>query len=129
MIWDGVIHWFDGVLLILFFAVLFHRSESKDRLQKEEWSNHLNSPVVSKEVKGLRGHRICRTRVIHANGHEKAMYIDPCRYGRVITREEFEASDAHACPEGYWIKIFYNADGSVREKIDLMPTLGLPVVR
>ena len=52
MIWDGVIHWFDGVLLILFFAVLFHRSENKDRLQKEEWSNHLNSPVVSKEVKG-----------------------------------------------------------------------------
>ena len=53
MIWDGVIHWFDGVLLLLFFAVLFHRSENKDRLQKEKWSNHFNSPVVSKEVKGV----------------------------------------------------------------------------
>ena len=126
MQWDGLINWAHGIFLILFYMVLFHRGENKQRLPKEEWSQNLSSTLVSKEVKGLRGHRICVTLKIYSNGYEKAMHIYPSRYGRVITREQFEASDAHACPEGYWLKIIYNADGSVKEEIDLMPTLNLP---
>ncbi len=126
MLGDWGIHWLFDVVFTLFCIVLFNRSDKKKRLQREELSINLTSTLCTEEVKGLQRHRIYRSLKIYANGYEKAMYIDPGRYGCSITRQQFKECDLHVCHEGYWVKKFYNPDGSIKEKIDLMPTLHLP---
>ena len=46
--------------------------------------------------------------------------------GRPITQDEFNSLDFHATRGGVWKKEINNIDGTLKEVIDLMPTLNLP---
>ena len=76
------------------------------------------------ETKRLGGHGAkC---IVCANGRVEAVIYTMGKGGRNITLECFESLNFHKQRGGEWVRKNYHPDGSLKEVIDLMPTLNLP---
>ena len=63
---------------------------------------------------------------VYRSGRVNAMTYISAKGGCSISLAAFDALDFHAVHGGKWTRKNYNPDGSLKEVIDLMPTLNLP---
>jgi hypothetical protein len=109
-----------GLLIVLYFCTSGKPSKRKQRFEQPTKADI--SPIT-KEVKSLynRG----ASCAVYGDGTVKAFSFHYGKGGYSITQDQFNSLDFHATDGGVWKKEIRNADGTLKEVIDLMPTLNL----
>ena len=110
-----------GLLIALYFCRSGKQTKSQHRLEeptKPDFS------TITKEIKSLynRG----ASCLVYRDGTVEAFSFYNGKGGRPITQNEFNSLDFHATRGGVWKKEINNINGTLKEVIDLMPTLNLP---
>ena len=109
-----------GLLIALYFCRSAKPTKSKHRFEQPTKADI--SPIT-KEVKSLYNRGASCT--VYEDGTVKAFSFHYGKGGYSITQDQFNSLDFHATDGGVWKKEIRNADGTLKEVIDLMPTLNL----
>jgi hypothetical protein len=109
-----------GLLIALYFCRSAKPTKSQHRFEQPTKADI--SPIT-KEVKSLY-HRGASC-AVYEDGTVKAFSFHYGKGGYSITQDQFNSLDFHATDGGVWRKEIRNADGTLKEVIDLMPTLNL----
>ena len=109
-----------GFLIALYFCRSAKPTKSQHRFEQPTKADI--SPIT-KEVKSLynRG----ASCAVYGDGTVKAFSFHYGKGGYSITQDQFNSLDFHTTDGGVWRKEIRNADGTLKEVIDLMPTLNL----
>ena len=109
-----------GLLIALYFCRSAKPTKSQHRFEQPTKADI--SPIT-KEVKSLYNRGASCS--VYGDGTVKAFSFHYGKGGYSITQDQFNSLDFHATDGGVWRKEIRNADGTLREVIDLMPTLNL----
>ena len=109
-----------GLLIALYFCRSAKPTKSQHRFEQPTKADF--SPIT-KEVKSLYNRGASCS--VYGDGTVKAFSFHYGKGGYSITQDQFNSLDFHATDGGVWKKEIRNADGTLKEVIDLMPTLNL----
>ena len=109
-----------GLLIALYFCRSAKPTKSQHKFEQPTKADF--SPIT-KEVKSLYNRGASCS--VYRNGTVKAFSFHYGKGGYSITQDQFNSLDFHATNGGVWKKEIRNADGTLKEVIDLMPTLNL----
>ena len=115
-----------GLLIVLYFCISSKPSKRKQRPEKPSKSDYgptYYCPATT-EIKSLYNRGASCS--VYRDGTVKAFSFHYGKGGRPISQDEFNSLDFHATRGGAWKKEINNIDGTLKEVIDLMPTLNLP---
>jgi len=115
-----------GLLIALYFCRSDKPSKRNQRLElstKKDYGPSYYCPTTT-EMKSLNNRGASCS--VYRDGTVKAFSFYYGKGGRPITQDEFNSLDFHATRGGVWKKEINNIDGTLKEVIDLMPTLNLP---
>ena len=114
-----------GFLIALYLCRSVKPSKRKQRLEEPTKSDH--GPTyfcpVTTEIKSLYNRGASCS--VYRDGTVKAFSFLYGKGGRPISQDEFNSLDFHATRGGAWKKEINKIDGTLKEVIDLMPTLNL----
>ena len=115
-----------GLLIVLYLCISSKPSKRKQRPEKPSKSDYgptYYCPATT-EIKSLYNRGASCS--VYRDGTVKAFSFHYGKGGRPISQDEFNSLDFHATRGGAWKKEINNIDGTLKEVIDLMPTLNLP---
>jgi hypothetical protein len=115
-----------GLLIVLYFCISSKPSKRKQRPEKPSKSDYgptYYCPATT-EIKSLYNRGASCS--VYRDGTVEAFSFHYGKGGRPITQVEFNSLDFHATRGGVWKKEINNIDGTLKEVINLMPTLNLP---
>ena len=115
-----------GLLIALYFCRSGKQTKSQHRLEEPSKSDHGPSyycPVTT-EIKSLYNRGASCS--VYRDGTLEAFSFHYGKGGRPISQDEFNSLDFHAIRGGVWKREINNIDGTLKEVVDLMPTLNLP---
>ena len=115
-----------GLLIALYFCRSGKPSKRKQKREESTKPDHSPSyycPATT-EIKSLYNRGASCS--VYRDGTVKTFSFYYGKGGRPITQDEFNSLDFHATRGGVWKKEINNIDGTLKEVIDLMPTLNLP---
>jgi hypothetical protein len=115
-----------GFLIALYFCSSGKPKNVKprpDEPTKQDYGPSYFCPATT-EIKSLYNRGASCS--VYRDGTVEAFSFYYGKGGRPITQDEFNSLDFHATRGGVWKKEINNIDGTLKEVIDLMPTLNLP---
>ena len=115
-----------GLLIALYFCTSDKsgkRKQKREEPTKPDYGPSYYCPVTT-EIKSLYNQGASCS--VYRDGTIEAFSFHYGKGGRPITQNEFNSLDFHATRGGVWKKEINNINGTLKEVIDLMPTLNLP---